>query len=82
VTVETADVEEVTAVVLGGTEREDVQVMPDGLRVHNATTSTARYRFTVPSRLREIFIDVAGDTVARLTPAETTSTWTVELMRR
>lgn len=58
--IEIADVESVTAEVIGGEEQVEVTVLPGAVRIENHAGSTAGYRVVVPSHLRQVSIRI-GD---------------------
>jgi len=79
VTVETAEVSEVTAEVRGGAATEDLVVLPDGLRIVNTMQSAANYHVVLPATLDEITVVVAGHVAANFRPRGALSSWTVLL---
>lgn len=58
--IEIADVETVTAEVIGGAEQVEVTVLPGAVRIENHPGSTAGYRVIVPSHLRHVNIRIGG----------------------
>ncbi len=76
VTVETGAVTEVTALVLGGGNAEDMLVLPDGLLVRNSNQSVASYQVTVPASLDTITVEVDGRLLVTLAPRGAPSRWT------
>jgi anti-sigma factor RsiW len=58
--IETVDGDTAVAVVLGGTGREDLVVLPSGLRIVTGPTAGASYVIRVPARLASVRV-VLGD---------------------
>lgn len=56
--IEIAEVETVTAEVIGGAEQVEVTVLPGAVRIENHVGSTAGYRVVVPSHLRHVNIQI------------------------
>lgn len=73
----TGPVTRATALVVDGTERESVLVVPDGILVRNAAASRASYRITVPAAIDSVRIQVADELLASFAPGGADSSWTV-----
>ena len=59
-----------TIVALGDAESDELVVFRAGVRISNTEASTASYELTLPSNLRRVVVQMAGQTVATLSPEE------------
>lgn len=59
-----------SARVLGGGGGEELVVLPDALRIANASTSTASYEIVVPRSVRMVAVTIAGRSVLTMDAAE------------
>lgn len=65
ITVATDSVASASARVLGGDGSEELVVLPEGLRILNAATSTASYEVVLPPAVQNIEVRIAGRSVWR-----------------
>lgn len=77
--IETAAGDTARATVLGGSEHENLLVLPSGLRIVNGASSSATYRITLPARLRRIVVVVNGEAPLDLSSGGHVARWTVPL---
>lgn len=68
VTIDT--VSRATVEVLGTDDSAELVVFDAGVRIHNEISSSSSYEFALPEVLRSIEVQVAGRTIAVLSPAE------------
>ena len=77
--IETADRMEAEAEIFDGAGREDLFVLPAGLRIVNDPSSRARYVVRLPRSLATVRVTVAGESTLALEPAGMTSRWEIDL---
>lgn len=75
----TSSRETAQAEISGGAGREDLVVLPTGLRVVNDAASVASYAITLPRTMRAIRVVIDGEPALALEPGGATSRWEIDL---
>ncbi|HEX9727880.1 MAG TPA: hypothetical protein VGA37_05200 [Gemmatimonadales bacterium] len=70
-----------TATVLGGDGREELFVLPSGLRIVNDPGSRADYQVQVPASMREIRVTVGDGAVRSFAPGQPGASRTIAVVR-
>lgn len=79
VTVEAVGGSSVSVELAGGSGQGDITVLPTGVRIANALSTTASYRIGVPVRMRRVILVIAGDTVISAVPRAVGDAWDVNV---